>query len=179
MGKVLRFAQAIKTWLARGCFRVVSALLLCALLLSGCLGGVGSSANRPIQLTLWQGINPPSNREVLQKLVDKFNQSQSGIVVESLYVGQPDQQVPKILAAVVGGSPPDLLWYAPTLTGRLVELDALRSLDHFIENSPVQAQIDPALLSTMQLEGKSWSIPFSANNIAIFYRPSLFAGSRH
>ncbi len=51
-------------------------------------------------LTLWQGVNPPPNRDVLQKLVDKFNQTHPNIQVESLYIGQQDQQMPKILAAV-------------------------------------------------------------------------------
>jgi len=158
-----------------GIFSKLICGLVCIFLLFGCNSSVVE--NQPIKLTLWQGVNPPANREVLQKLVDRFNQSQSEILVDSLYVGQPDQQIPKILSAIIGGAPPDLLWYAPTITGRLVELNALRSLDHFLATSPLQAQIEPALLSTMQLDGKSWSIPFSANNIGIFYRPSLFAAA--
>jgi multiple sugar transport system substrate-binding protein len=127
-----------------------------------------------IHLTLWQGVNPPTNREVLQQLVDKFNRSQSDIFVESLYVGQSDQQIPKILSAVVGNAVPDLLWYSPTLTGRLVELDAIRPLDDLLARSPIQSEIDPAMLPTMQMGEHTWSVPFSSNNIAIFYRPSLF-----
>lgn len=53
-----------------------------------------------IHLTMWYGVNPPSNREVLQKLVDKFNDSHPDIYVEPLYFGEQDQQIPKILAAV-------------------------------------------------------------------------------
>ena len=90
-----------------------------------------------IRLTLWQGVNPPPNRDVLQKLVDRFNQKNPNIQVESLYVGQGDQQMPKILAAVVGNAAPDLLWYAPMITGQLVELDGLRSLDDFLATSSI------------------------------------------
>jgi multiple sugar transport system substrate-binding protein len=158
-----------------GIFSKLICGLICVFLLVGCNSSVAE--NVPIKLTLWQGVNPPANREVLQKLVDRFNQSQSEILVDSLYVGQPDQQIPKILAAVIGGAPPDLLWYSPTLTGRLVELNAIRSIDDFLATSTLQLQIEPALFSTMQLDGKSWSIPFSANNIGIFYRPSLFAAA--
>ncbi|MCS6959691.1 MAG: ABC transporter substrate-binding protein [Pseudanabaenaceae cyanobacterium SKYGB_i_bin29] len=142
-------------------------LLLC----SGC-GQV--SPKPPVHITLWHGVNPPSNREVLQRLVDKFNQSQTEVFVEAIYVGQPDQQIPKILAAVVGNAPPDLLWYNPTLTGRLVELDAIAPIDDYLNNSPVAVDLDPALRSTMSLEGHLWSIPFGTNNVALFYRPSLF-----
>ncbi len=145
-------------------------LILCSLFL---LWGCSKPPDR-VHLTLWQGVNPPSNRLVLQKLIDKFNQSQSEIFVESLYVGQPDQQIPKILAAVVGNAPPDLLWYNPTITGRLVELEAIQPIDDFLANSPIATELDPALRSTMALEDHLWSIPFGANNLGLFYRPSLF-----
>jgi len=148
-------------------------LIVALLCLLPWLGGC-ARLDQPVHLTLWHGVNPPSNRVVLQKLVDKFNQSQSDVFVEALYVGQPDQQIPKILAAVVGNAPPDLLWYNPTLTGRLVELEAIQPLDDFLANSPMAQALDPALRSTMELEGHLWSIPFSANNVALFYRPSLF-----
>ena len=148
-------------------------IVLClSLLLMGCQPSVKSS--NVTQLTLWQGVNPPHNRDVLQKLVAKFNQQHPDIQVESLYVGQGDQQMPKILSAVVGNAAPDMLWFAPMLTGQLVELDALRSLDDFLATSPLKPQLDRALFDTMTFEGKTWSIPFSTNNVGIFYRPSLF-----
>lgn len=80
-------------------------LVVCLLFILVFLAGCGTPPDR-VHLTLWQGVNPPSNRAVLQKLVDKFNQSQTEVFIDSLYVGQPDQQIPKILAAVVGNAPP-------------------------------------------------------------------------
>ena len=127
-----------------------------------------------VHLTLWQGINPPPNREVFQKLVAKFNQQHSDIKVESLYVGQADQQLPKILAAVVGDSAPDLLWFGPMLTGELIELEAVEPLDSYWNNSIITPEIDPVLRESMTLENHLWSIPFGTNNVGIFYRPSLF-----
>lgn len=157
----LRFAHLLK---------FVFTIALC-LSLFGCQADQSSNV---VRLTLWQGVNPPPNRDILQKLVDRFNQTHSNIQVESLYVGQGDQQMPKILAAVVGNAPPDMLWYAPMITGQLVELDALRSIDDLFAASSVKSELDPALLNTMQYEGKTWSIPFGTNNVGIYYRPSLF-----
>lgn len=130
--------------------------------------------NGVIHLTLWHGVNPPPNRDVLQTLVDRFNQTHPQIQVEALYIGQPDQQTPKILAAVVGNAAPNLLWFAPTLTGQLVELQAIRPLEDWWATTAVKEQIDPALLESMQWEGHVWSIPFGTNNVGVFYRPSLF-----
>jgi multiple sugar transport system substrate-binding protein len=148
-------------------------LSLSLIVLPGCRSSQFST-DGIIHLTLWQGVNPPPNRDVLQKLVDRFNQEHSTIQVESLYVGQADQQLPKILAAAVGNAVPDMLWFAPMLTGQLVELDTLRPLDDWWNRSSIREQVDPALLDSMELEGHLWSVPFGTNNVGIYYRPSLF-----
>lgn len=154
-------------------------IALCLCLLCVCLPGlaacqpVTATTSEATHLTFWHGVNPPPNREVLQRLVDRFNQTHPTIQVESLYVGQGDQQIPKILAAVVGNVPPNLLWYAPMITGQLVELEAILPVEDWLDSS-IKAQIDPALFDSMQLEGHLWSVPFSVNNVGIFYRPSLF-----
>ncbi|MDP5018067.1 ABC transporter substrate-binding protein [Anabaena sp. UHCC 0187] len=139
------------------------------------LGGCQAiRSNKVINITLWQGVNPPQNRDVLQKLVDKFNKSHPNIHVESLYVGQQDQQMPKILAAVVGNAPPDLLWFNPTIGGQLVELGVLLPLDDKLAKSKVKDEIDPALWTSMKYKNQTWSVPFATNNVGVYYRPSLF-----
>jgi multiple sugar transport system substrate-binding protein len=127
-----------------------------------------------LEITLWHGINPPANRAVFDQLVDQFNQGHDHIHLTALYVGQGDQQIPKIVTAVVGHAPPDILWYAPMLTGQLVELEALRPLDDWYATHP-DIPLDPALEETTTLEGHRWSVPFGVNSVGLFYRPSLFA----
>jgi multiple sugar transport system substrate-binding protein len=158
-----RIASKIGIWIA---------LILLAIL-AGCTP-VERDLDGVTHLTLWQGINPPPNRDVFEKLVTKFNQEHPDIQVESLYVGQADQQLPKILAAVVGNAAPDLLWFGSMLTGQFVELDAIEPLDTFWNTSAIAKDIDPALRESMEYERKLWSIPFGTNNVGIFYRPSLF-----
>ena len=154
------------------CYLTSCLLCFCLLVLPGCQAA--ATTPHVTRLTLWQGVNPPSNRAVLQRLVDQFNRAHPTVHVESLYVGQSDQQLPKILAAIVGNAAPDLLWYSPLLTGQLVELNALQPLDDWLNHSPLRQQLDPALLDSMRLENHLWSIPFGTNNVGIFYRPSLF-----
>ncbi len=155
-------------------------LLVISLLIGGCqnlshLTANNSTVQNPVtHLTLWQGINPPPNRDVFQNLVERFNQTHPNIQVESLYVGQADQQIPKIFAAIAGNAAPDLLWYSPMITGQLWELDALQPLDSWLNQSAIKTEIDPALSSSMQWQGQTWSLPFGTNNVGLFYRPSLF-----
>lgn len=162
---VRNFWLRVNRWLIVG---------VCLLLLGGCqLQGRPNDVG-VVQLTLWQGVNPPRNRDVLQELVERFNREHPDIQVESLYVGQEDQQTPKILASVVGNAPPDMLWFNSTITGRLVELGAIRPLEDLLAASPTKDEIDPALLESMQFQGHTWSVPFGTNNVGIFYRPTLF-----
>ncbi|MDC0835208.1 sugar ABC transporter substrate-binding protein [Leptolyngbya valderiana BDU 20041] len=147
-------------------------VLLCGWLLTACQFAA-TVPNDIVQLTLWHGINPPPNRDIFNELVEVFNAEHPQIEVRPLYVGQPDQQLPKILTAVVGDAPPNLLWFGPSITGQLVELGALRPIEDWFANSQAKAKLDPSLLDGMTLDGRIWSIPMAANNVGLFYRPSL------
>lgn len=149
-------------WLA-----VLSALLV------ACSGSPAPSG--PIELTFWHGADPPPNRVVLDKLVERFNFQHPGIRVRAIYAGQQDQQIPKILAAVIGGSPPDLLWYNATLTGQLVKADAIVSLDEYLQKENLLERVYPNLLPATRYRGKTWSLPFDTNNLAVFYNKKIFA----
>ncbi|MEH1935958.1 MAG: ABC transporter substrate-binding protein [Nostoc sp.] len=139
--------------------------------LSGCQG-LTQKDDGVIHLTLWQAINPPANRDVFEKLVDKFNQTHTDIQVESVFLAQPE--LPKILTAVVGNVPPDILAFYPQITGQLADLGAIRPLEDWLDKLPLKSEITPNLLAELQLDGHLWSAPLYTSNIGIFYRPKLF-----
>lgn len=163
-----------KKWYTRlKMFAIAS--LCCLFFLGGCSDREPANSKQVTQITFWHGINPPENRDVFQTLVTKFNQTHPDLEVEALYIGQPDAQLPKILAATVSNQPPDILWYVPQITGKLNQLGALLPLEDWLDNSPLKSEIDPAMFGSMELNGQILSIPFATNNAAVFYRPSLFA----
>jgi multiple sugar transport system substrate-binding protein len=148
-------------------------LALCVIFLTSCQQIV-ERENKVIHLSLWQGINPPVNRDVFQKLVDKFNLTHSDIQVESIFAGEMDQQLPKILTAVVGNTPPDILSYAPQMTGQFVELGAIVPIDDLLDKSAVKSEVSPNLFEEMRFDHHIWGIPLSTSNIGVFYRHDLF-----
>ena len=152
----------------------IALLLFFILLLPGCSNTEQKASSEVTQITFWHGINPPENRDIFQGLVKKFNQQHPDLEVEALYIGQPDAQLPKILAATVSDRPPDILWYVPQIGGKLAELGALLPLETWLDDSPLKAEIDPAMFASMALDGHIVSVPFATNNAAVFYRPSLF-----
>jgi len=150
--------------------------LLCLFLtnLSGCQTLNNKKNDHVINLTFWHGINPPNNRDVFNNLVDKFNQTHSNIHIESIYAGQLEQQIPKVLTAVVGNVPPDILFFNPQITGQLIETGAIRPLEEWLDKSPAKSEIIPTCFGEMQLNDHIWSVPLFAGNIGIFYRKDLF-----
>ena len=154
--------------------KLITIIICCSLLLiSGCQSDRQIDDNIT-KVTLWHGINPPENRDVFDELIAQFNRQHLDIEVEALYIGQPDAQLPKIFAAAISGEAPDMLWFVPQLTGKLNRLGVLLPLEDWFNNSPIKAEVDPAMLDSMTLDGHILSIPFATNNTAIFYRPSLF-----
>lgn len=151
----------------------VFVLCLSLLIVSGCQANTQDNQD-VTKITLWHGINPPENRDVFNALVEKFNQTHEQVQVEALYIGQPDDQLPKIIAAIASNKPPDLLWFVPQLTGELTKFNAIRPLEDWLDKSPLKSQIDPVMFESMELNDRIWSVPFATNNAAMFYRPSLF-----
>ncbi|MEL7006988.1 MAG: ABC transporter substrate-binding protein [Cyanobacteria bacterium J06648_1] len=149
-------------------------LLISLLLLNSCGDRQATDTSAVTKITFWHGINPPENRLIFQTLVDRFNQRHPELDVEAIYIGQPDTQLPKILAATVGNRPPDVLWYVPQIAGKLEQLGALLPLSDWWQNSALKTEIDPAMLGSMRLGDRILSVPFATNNAAVFYRPSLF-----
>jgi multiple sugar transport system substrate-binding protein len=146
---------------------------LCLVFLSSCQTTLAKNSN-VIHLTLWQGINPPINRDVFNKLVDKFNQRHPDIQIESIFAGALDQQLPKVLTSVVGNSPPDILSFYPQLTGQFVELGAIVPLEDWLDTLPLKSEVIPNSLDELKLDGHLWSVPLYTSNIGIFYRTDLF-----
>ncbi|MTJ13435.1 ABC transporter substrate-binding protein [Anabaena sp. UHCC 0187] len=144
-------------------------LSFCIIFLFSCQEAT-HKGNGVIHLTLWQSINPPVNRDVFEKLVEKFNHKHSDIQVESVYA----EGLPKILTAVVGNSSPDILSFYPQLTGQFVELSAIVPLESWFDQLPFKTEVIPNTLEELRLDGHLWSIPLYTSNMAIFYRPTLF-----
>ncbi len=139
---------------------ILGSIVAISWLMGGCQSELPQQNNQVIYLNLWQGINPPSNRDVFDNLVTKFNQTHPDIQVKSIFAGELDKQLPKILTAVVGKVPPDILAFYPQITGQFVELQAITPLEEWFDESPVKADVPSNLLAELQLDGHLWSVPF-------------------
>jgi len=152
--------------------RILAGILLGFVVIAG---GCGKDSGK-VTLRFWHGIESPRNNRVLMAKVAEFNSSHPDIVVEPQGYGAQDNALPKIMTAVLGGSPPELMWFAPVYTGRLAEMGALVPVQDFMDDDPAfkPDEIFPVLWDASRYDGRIYSIPFDCNNLALFYNADHF-----
>ncbi len=161
-------------------------ILLVLTLMVGTLAGCGTTAkstdssqnmDNSVQLVFWHGIESPENNKALNTAIDKFNSSHPNIQVTAQSYGAQDQAIGKIETAVAGKKAPDLVWLAPAFTGKFAKAGVLAPAEDFIKNDKSfnADDIYKGLWDVSSFNGEKYTVPFDANNLAIFYNKKAFA----
>ncbi|MDG1979403.1 MAG: extracellular solute-binding protein [Phycisphaerales bacterium] len=107
----------------------------------------------------------------MQTVVDRFNESQSGIFVNYLTMGGIDQ---KAKVAIAAGDPPDVLglWNRNlpffSQCGAIMPLDGLR--DYGIDESTYAKAVGPLVFRG----GRQLAAPSTPSSIALYYNKAIF-----
>src|SRR6478609_7359653 len=149
--------------------RVLAVGVVGALTLAACGGGGGSSssssgssggasaaacpvdalakATKPVQITFWHALTR-ANEEVLQKLTDQFNASQSEVKVKLVNQVAYKDNLEKFRANLGGGDLPDLIQVEDTATQQMIDTQATVpaqaciKADHYDTSDYVQRVLD-------------------------------------
>ena len=137
------------------------------------------TAKNPIQVTFWEGMSGQLG-QVLQNMVQKFNQTHPAIHVTAIYEGSysgggPMQE--KLLAAVAAGKVPDLVQLEIHSTPLFAANGALQPLNAMMAASVHDKKSDflPGLLNNTSYQGKTYGIPFNRSVPVLYYNPVMFA----
>ncbi|HEY9292624.1 MAG TPA: ABC transporter substrate-binding protein [Microlunatus sp.] len=137
--------------------------------LSACSSGSSAAGDKvTIRFSyLWSG---PEGK-AMQKVVEKFNASQSKIVVEG--VSNPDTQAQ--LAAMTGSKGAfDISDNFGTSTGAWASKGIIRSLDEYIKRDAVDlGDFVDAALDQCKYDNQVWQLPIAVNNYALLYNKKL------
>ncbi|GAB6100330.1 ABC transporter substrate-binding protein [Halanaerocella petrolearia] len=132
--------------------------------------------DKVVKLTFWHGMESGVNNKALKKKVKEFNQSHSDIQVKLQSYGAADNAESKVMTAVAGGNPPEMMWMGPHMTGQLAEAGALAPVEEFIQNDSSFDKYDvyDSLWKVSSYQGKIYTVPFEANNLGVFYNKDYF-----
>ncbi len=152
---------------------VLTGLLLVAIIL---LSSTGASYRRParsvVNLVMWQQWGGGHEKATLDKYIALFNRTHPTIHVTEI----PVTDNTKIVAAISGGHPPDLMDLGDTHTiGEWAHSGLLQPLDNYIKSSGMDMKaFVPAGWNAVTFQGKHWGVPFMNFNIALVYNRTEF-----
>ncbi|MDX0491229.1 extracellular solute-binding protein [Sinorhizobium medicae] len=139
-------------------------IMLAALILAAT-----SSLAKAEEVTLWVRT---SSGAVLQGLADKYNAPHDDKVVVTQITAE--QMVPKLGAAIAGGSPPDGavldLIYLPTFAAS----DSLEDVTDFVKGLPYAEALSPSHIRLATYEDRIYGLPALPDASIIAYNTELF-----
>jgi multiple sugar transport system substrate-binding protein len=133
----------------------------------------GAHAQEKTKITFWNYWDG-DNGKAIQKLVDQYNADHPNVQVENVFLGFNDL-LPKLQAAASGGDAPDVAAGDMIWMPKIARSGAVVPLDDYISAAKIDlSDIYPALLNAGKVDGKTYSLPVSTNNLELFYNQDLF-----
>lgn len=160
-------------------FKLFFAILLSfQLLLVGCTSsskGSSGSKGDSVELTWYFpiAVGGPLTK-IIEKLADDFHAENPNIKIKPVYTGTYDETMTKVQTAIQGKTTPDLAVLLSTELFTLLDMDAIVSLDDFLEKDSNKKEFYPAFLENSQTGGKTWSLPFQRSTIVLYYNKDAF-----
>ncbi|GKX30256.1 sugar ABC transporter substrate-binding protein [Vallitalea longa] len=151
--------------------KCIGVLLVISMIFSigGCKSTSKTSSGNVTTISFWHVWNG-SEGEMLQEIVDDFNNSQSEIKVEVLENATTEKQ----LTAITGGNPPDVGYLVDYRISKLASIGALTELDSMIEENKMDsANCVPELWNLGNYGGKQYGIPYTMDSYMLYYNKDL------
>lgn len=121
-----------------------------------------------VVLTYWEKWTGRESA-AMQRIVDRFNQSQDRIWVRQVSVSDI---VAKTMVAISGGDSPDVVGLFNYSIPHFAEAGAILPLDDF--GGLDQSSYAPAVWNLLTFNGKCWAAVNTCFNIALYYNRTLF-----
>ena len=147
-----------------------------ALVVALALGLVGTIAPATHAQTKLQFYYPVGVAGPLARIIDgyvqEWNQGHPQNQVEPVFAGSYTESYSKTLAAIKGGTPPDVALMLSQNLNDILGQDIVIPLDELIAADAAQVNIDdffPAFMLNSKQGGKVWSIPFQRSTPVMYY----------
>ena len=125
-----------------------------------------------ITLDFWSFWGSGARQEVIEEIIDDFNQSQDEIEVKYSY--QPWGDIwTKSLSAITAGNPPDVIVQDINSVAQRAEAQQATNLSEYVKDG-MSDEFYPQLWDTVEYEGDPYAIPFNTDTQVIFYNKQIF-----
>ena len=157
----------------------LAAALACSTVLVGCGSSGGSGNDKSAnagksggdkEVVIWDYFETDAQKEMMQKLIDGFNESQDEYTASHVYVPFADYEK-QLTLGVASGELPDIVIMDGCGMASFISMDLFGDISDADINW--DEYMDGPMESTM-LDGKHYGIPFATNCTALFYNKDLF-----
>lgn len=152
------------------CFWLIMAIMML-------ISFAGSAFAKPIEIQWWHAMRG-ARGEVVQKIVDSFNSSQSDYRVVATYKGAYDEVVNAGVAAVRAGKQPHILQSFEVGTQTMMLSGAIYPVYQLMADKGYKIDwsqyLQPVLSYYMNADGHLMSMPFNSSTPVMYYNVDLF-----
>ena len=147
--------------------RCTAAMLFVVLLVPGAVG-----AGPQVQLEFWTISLRPELTQNLNGVIDRYQRAHPDARIRwiDLQLEAVDQ---KLLAAIAGGVPPDIVNLNTELTIRMAQAHALVDMDGAVP-SDAKARYFPNVWASLRVQGRAYGIPWYVEPDVLAYNQALF-----
>ncbi|MFD8719708.1 ABC transporter substrate-binding protein [Streptomyces sp. NPDC059629] len=146
---------------------------------SGSAGDKGDEGSGKGTITFWDN-NGGVRTDVWKQIISDFEKQNPDIKVK--YVGVPAASVQsKYDTAIQGGGLPDVGGVGTAMLAEVAAQGALEPLDSRLSKSSLNGKLNDKFLDSVKAaggDGKTYSVPTSANNGTLWYRTDLFSAAK-
>ena len=126
-------------------------------------------------VSFWHAMDG-KNAEELTKLVDEFNQKNTGkITVKATYAGKYDDVITKYKAAIQSKSTPDVIQIYDIGTRFMIDAKQTVPMQSFIDRDKLDvSDLQPNITGYYSVDDKLNSMPFNTSMPVMYYNKTLF-----
>ncbi len=141
------------------------------------LSFAGSAFAKPIEINWWHAMRG-ARGEVVQHIVDQFNNSQTKYKVIPTYKGAYDEVINAGVAAVRAGKQPHILQSFEVGTQTMMLSGAIYPVHQLMKDNGFKIDwsqfLQPVLSYYMNADGNLMSMPFNSSTPVMYYNVDLF-----
>jgi len=153
-------------------FRTLSALLVFMAVVAAAVAPVAAQ-DEPTTITFWHAMSG-SRADVVQQLVDGFNEANPDVQVVPEFTGSYAETVTKALAAYQAGEPPNIVQVYEVGTRTMLDSGAIVPIMEVSGGTLDQSQFVEPITNYYAIDGELRCMPFNSSTAMLYYNKDIF-----
>ncbi|CAN0656516.1 multiple sugar transport system substrate-binding protein (plasmid) [Nitratireductor aquimarinus] len=145
--------------------------LLAASVVAVC--GSVTSASADVTVEFWHSFNNAAG-EALNQIIEAFEKDNPGIEIDAQHIGNYNDIVAKLQAAIPAKREPDAVIMEVTRYGLFADRGVLEDLTAYVEADPLKDELFDFAREVGVFEGKNYIVPFNSSTPVLYYNQEIF-----